>query len=165
MKLTHIEVIWASMRDLSSGFPTMQNSNQPAQLQRLARKLASLSIILSRERTTKALIRLRGCVGWSAPLIFECSYVRVSLDTAHKYDNCHYKDCIVFQCFHTLARWHAQQALLIKLKIRGKHKEKWAETRKKVMAESILVQKKWSGARRPAGPATTALHEHYCLFS
>ena len=80
-------------------------------------RVASLLIILSRGRATKALIRLRGCVGWSAPLIFECNYVRFSLDTAHNYDNCHYNNCIVFQCFHTLARsvygWHAQQALLM----------------------------------------------------
>ena len=27
-------------------------------------------IVLSRQRTTKALIRLRGCAGWSAPLLF-----------------------------------------------------------------------------------------------
>ena len=34
------EIIWASTReDLSSGFPTMQDSNQPAQLQRVAREL------------------------------------------------------------------------------------------------------------------------------
>ena len=60
-------------------------------------RVASLSIIHvpSRGRTTKALIRLRGCVGWSAPLIFECNYVRFSLDTAHKYDN----NCIVFNVF------------------------------------------------------------------
>ena len=33
-------MIWASTReDLSSGFPTMQDSNQPAQLQRVAREL------------------------------------------------------------------------------------------------------------------------------
>ena len=56
-------------------------------------------VAYSRERTTNALVRLRGCI----PLIFECSYVRFSLDTAHKYDNCHYNNCIVFQCFHTLA--------------------------------------------------------------
>ena len=29
--------------------------------------------------------------------------------------------------------------------------------KKRVTAESILAQKKWSGARRPTGPATTAL--------
>ena len=32
----------------------------------------------------KALIRLRGCVGWFAPLMFACSYVRFSHDTVHK---------------------------------------------------------------------------------
>ena len=38
----HIEIIWVSMgEDLSSGFRTMQDPNQPAQLQRVhvARKL------------------------------------------------------------------------------------------------------------------------------
>ena len=29
-------------------------------------------IILSKQRITKALIRLRGCAGWSAPLLFAC---------------------------------------------------------------------------------------------
>ena len=32
--------------------------------------VASLHIILSKTRTTKALIRLRGCAGWSAPVLF-----------------------------------------------------------------------------------------------
>ena len=32
--------------------------------------LTSIGIILSKRRTTKALIRLRGCAGWSAPLLF-----------------------------------------------------------------------------------------------
>ena len=32
--------------------------------------IASLDMILSRKRITKALIRLRGCAGWSAPLLF-----------------------------------------------------------------------------------------------
>ena len=31
---------------------------------------ASIHIILSKQRTTKMLIRLRGCAGWSAPLLF-----------------------------------------------------------------------------------------------
>ena len=71
----------------------MQGSNQPTQLQRLVQqnakilRLASVSIILYCERTVKALIRLRRCVGWSAPLMFACSYVRFSLDTVHKNDN------------------------------------------------------------------------------
>ena len=32
--------------------------------------IASIHIILSKQRTTKVLIRLRGCAGWSAPLLF-----------------------------------------------------------------------------------------------
>ena len=31
---------------------------------------ASLDMILSTKRITKALIRLRGCAGWSAPVLF-----------------------------------------------------------------------------------------------
>ena len=47
----------------------------PAQLQRLASilgvlNLAHIGSLLSRQRTTKALIRLRGCAGWSVPLLF-----------------------------------------------------------------------------------------------
>ena len=89
----------------------MQGSNQPTQLQRLARILrgASLSIILSWELTTKPLIRLCGCVGWSAPLMFACSNVRFSLDTPHKLrpsdDEINQAGVIIiFQCFHTMAR-------------------------------------------------------------
>ena len=56
------------------GFSTKWDSNQPAQLQRLARKLnfvvARLDMILSNKWITKALIRLHGCAGWSAPLLF-----------------------------------------------------------------------------------------------
>ena len=33
--------------------------------------VASLHMILSNMRITKALIRLRGCAGWSAPVLFE----------------------------------------------------------------------------------------------
>ena len=40
-------------------------------------------IILSRQRTTKALIRLRGCAGWSAPLLFAYCINRFSHDVAH----------------------------------------------------------------------------------
>ena len=48
--------------------------------------IASRSIILSRQRTTKALIRLPGCGGWSAPLLFaygininSCVFIKGSL--------------------------------------------------------------------------------------
>ena len=67
--------VWATMKEnLSSGFPTKWDSNQSPHLQRVARKLtyhlASLDMILSKERRTKALIRLRGFADWSAPLLF-----------------------------------------------------------------------------------------------
>ena len=39
-------------------------------------------IILSRQRTTKVLIRLRGCAGWSAPLLFAYGINRFSHDVA-----------------------------------------------------------------------------------
>ena len=45
-------------------FPTRHDTNRPAQPQKLARVF-----ILSKQRLTKALIRLRGCVVWSAPLL------------------------------------------------------------------------------------------------
>ena len=89
----------------------MQGSNQPTQLQRLVQYnaeilcVASLSTILSWERTIKALIRLRGCVGWSVPMMFACSYVRFSLDTVHKNDNVH---CMIIRPyqFMKLIRCH-----------------------------------------------------------
>ena len=60
---------WASSREnLSLGFPTKSDSNQSAQLQRIARKFknsteVNLCMILSKKRITTALIRLHGCPG------------------------------------------------------------------------------------------------------
>ena len=45
--------------------------------------LARIDIILSRQRTIKALIRLRGCAGWSAPFLFAYCINRFSHDVAH----------------------------------------------------------------------------------
>ena len=39
---------------------------------------ASLDIILSSKRITKALIRLRGCAGWSVPVLFATTKDRFS---------------------------------------------------------------------------------------
>ena len=54
--------------------PVFGVCDQPAQLQRLASlktsDIASIDTILSKQRTTKVLIRLRECAGWSAPLLF-----------------------------------------------------------------------------------------------
>ena len=44
--------------------------------------IASRGIILSMQWTTKALIRLRGCAGWSAPLLFASGKSRCSHDEA-----------------------------------------------------------------------------------
>ena len=64
-------IIWASLRqNLSLGFPLKGVSNQSPQLQRLARKLKFLHMILFKKLMTKALIRLRRCAGWSAPVLF-----------------------------------------------------------------------------------------------
>ena len=45
--------------------------------------IASWCIVLSRQRTTKALIRQRGCAGWSAPLLLAYGINRFSHDAAH----------------------------------------------------------------------------------
>ena len=70
-----IIVTWATTRkNLSLRFPTRSYQNQPAQLQRLAIIVKSLVArfdrILFNKQITKALISLRGCAGWSAPLLF-----------------------------------------------------------------------------------------------
>ena len=44
--------------------------------------LETRGIILSRQRTTNALIRLRGCAGWSASLLFAYGINRFSHDVA-----------------------------------------------------------------------------------
>ena len=56
------------------GVPDKVRFKLPAQLQRLARKMiffsvASLAMVLSKTQIAKALIRLRGCAGWSAPVL------------------------------------------------------------------------------------------------
>ena len=89
------EIIWTSTRRpvfrvsdharLKPTYSVTEISSVNAEILRVG----SLSLILSWEPTIKALIRLRGCVGWSAPLMFACSYVRFSLDTVHKNDNVH----------------------------------------------------------------------------
>ena len=44
--------------------------------------IASRDITLSKQRTTKVLIRLHGCAGWSAALLFACGKSRFSHDVA-----------------------------------------------------------------------------------
>ena len=45
--------------------------------------IESSGIILSKQRITKALIRLHGCAGWSVPLLFAYGINRFSHDVAH----------------------------------------------------------------------------------
>ena len=47
--------------------------------------IASRGVTLSNQRTRKALIRLRGCAGWSAPLLFAYGINRFSHDVAQFY--------------------------------------------------------------------------------
>ena len=107
IKLDH-RIIWTSTRR-----PVFRVSDHTrlkpiyrTQLQRLARML---EFGVQQVYQLYFPIRLRGCVGWSEPLTFACSYVRFSLNTVHKYDNVYYEInqagvIIVFQCFHTLPR-------------------------------------------------------------
>ena len=111
---------------------------------------------------------------WSASLMFACSYARFSLDTIHKNDNVqdHHEMklsgvIIIFQCFHTLASsvyWcHMQRVLLINASInfgrlnKIRVKSKMSRNEKKGHGGKHTLPKKWSSARRPPGPATTAL--------
>ena len=70
--------------NLSSGFPRKQVSNQSLQLNRLDMKIdffsheASLGIILLKKQTTKLLMILRGCAGWSGPLLLQITEDRFS---------------------------------------------------------------------------------------
>ena len=48
--------------------------------------VASLDIVLYKTRITKALIRLRGCAGWSAPVLFANPEDRFSRGEAHVLD-------------------------------------------------------------------------------
>ena len=66
------------------GFPTKRVSNQSLWLNRLDRKLiffshkASLGFILLKKQTTKLLMRLRRCAGWSGPLLLQITENRFS---------------------------------------------------------------------------------------
>ena len=61
--------------------------------------IETTDIILSKQRITKALIRLRGCAGWSAPLLFAHGINRFSQDMAHtepEFDRECCSQCCVF---------------------------------------------------------------------
>ena len=75
LKLNH-KIIWAPSSENVSSRVCDQVTFKPAcsstetSLNLEISDLETRDILLSKERTTKALIRLRGCAGWSAPLLF-----------------------------------------------------------------------------------------------
>ena len=73
---------------LSSGIPTKRVSNQSLRPNRLARKLI-LDMILLKKQTTKLLMRLRGCTGWSAPWLLQITGDRFSQSRSNCY-MCHF---------------------------------------------------------------------------
>ena len=88
LKLLWLHHYWATSREsLSSGFTTRSDSNRPAHPQKVGRAwnfgYRTRGIILSRQRTTKALIRLRRCAGWPASLLFAYAINRFSYDVPH----------------------------------------------------------------------------------
>ena len=74
--LDHCILIWASSWEkVSLGVSDQVRLKLACSATGASRRLEILvtetrDIIPSRQRTTKALIRLRGCAGWSAPLLF-----------------------------------------------------------------------------------------------
>ena len=72
--------------NLSSGLVdpnrSAQSSTEASQRLEIS-DIETRSIILSMQRTTKALIRLHGCTGCSAPLLFAYGINRFSHDVAH----------------------------------------------------------------------------------
>ena len=90
---------WALLREnLSSGFPSKQVSNQYPQLQRQSRKfkispVACLHMKYPIKRITKVLIRLRGCAGWSTPVLFANHRRQVFSQRGPNKINSHLSDC------------------------------------------------------------------------
>ena len=86
------EIIIGPRRDktyLRVQVPTKRVSNQAPQLQIEISPVASLHILLSKMPITKALIRLRGCAGWS--VLFENHKDRFShVETHMIWPNCFY---------------------------------------------------------------------------
>ena len=65
------------------------DSNWPAELQRIASleilDLAGIYVLLSQQWTTKGLIRLCGCAGWSVPLLFVIWHKHIVLVWPNQY--------------------------------------------------------------------------------
>ena len=72
--------------NLFSGFPTKRVSNQSLRL--TDSHEAGLGIILLKKQTTKLLMILRGCAGWSGPLLLQITEDRFSQSRSNCY-MCH----------------------------------------------------------------------------
>ena len=74
----------ARLKPVSSAIETSENSEKSL--------VASLDMILSKKRITKALIRLRGCAGWSVPVLFTNPQRQVFSRQGP------YKSCLIWVC-------------------------------------------------------------------
>ena len=78
--------IWATSREnLSSGLRPGKTWTSLLSQGLETLNIANIDTILSKLWPTKALIRLRGCAGWSAPLLFAYGKNSFSHDMAHLY--------------------------------------------------------------------------------
>ena len=108
--------------------------------------IESRDILLSQQRTTKALIRLRGCAGWSAPLLFAYE-IRYIFSWPGSFGSCTFLQSFYFKfCMSRLmpkpTKWHVRPAKTqISLGIRP------------VWSESLL-----SAWRKPGSLATHWAH-------
>ena len=122
--------MWASSwKNVSSGVSDQDRLQPACSATEASMRLEILvtetrDITLPRQRTTKALIRLRGCADWSAPLLFahdvrhvficlsgchsECCMILIFLDLFYKYSHtsCICLLSLLFYSYFTLAIWH-----------------------------------------------------------
>ena len=79
-------ILATSLVNLSPGLATRFCSNKYTPLYRSAGLLEQVRVatgsMLSKNKITMTLTRLRGCAGWSASLSFTCNKERVSNDLA-----------------------------------------------------------------------------------
>ena len=97
-------IIWASSREnVSSGIfdqvrfkPAFSATEASWSLD--ISNITSRDVVLSRQRTTKALIWLRGCASWCAPLLFAYG-IRHDLDLTQF--SCFHKKCLLCDIYIT----------------------------------------------------------------
>ena len=104
----HCSDIWASSwENVSSGVSDQVRLKLTCSATEASMRLEILvtetsDVILSRQRTTKALIRLRGCAGWSEPLLFAYNIRHVFSwpgSFVLKHHPTHISNYIIFICY------------------------------------------------------------------